>query len=392
MRILVGADVPPDPNSGAAGTVFHTNRALRELGHEVDEIWADDLGRRIRHGNLHYLLELPRTYRNEVGRRCAEKQYDVIQLSQPHAWLAAKEHQRRHRSGIFVNRSHGVENMVNEVLDQRRKQLGLPLENGWRHWPSLLLRKLLERHFFLAAKYCDGFVVGARDNKEYLRGRLHVDTERIAVAPHGLPRLFIEKAALPFHEKRLKKTLYVCQLSFFKGTVIFVDVMSRVLARCPEMSLTWVCSAVHHDQVRSFFPPTLRNRIALVDTVPQEQLIDIYDEHGVFVFPSFFEGFGKAPLEAMARGLCVISSRVGGMKDYIRDGVNGFLCDSGDIEAMTVRILDLAEDMTMAKRISRQARNDSVSYTWLNCAQKAVEFYQELLDCKEKDGRKSMDR
>ena len=45
MKILVGADVPPDPNSGAAGTVYQTNAALRELGHDVDEIWANDIGR-----------------------------------------------------------------------------------------------------------------------------------------------------------------------------------------------------------------------------------------------------------------------------------------------------------------------------------------------------------
>ncbi len=62
LRILVGADVPPDLNPGASGTVLQTNLALRELGHHVDEIWADDLGRRIRHGNLHYAFELPRAY------------------------------------------------------------------------------------------------------------------------------------------------------------------------------------------------------------------------------------------------------------------------------------------------------------------------------------------
>ena len=65
----MGADVLPDPNAGASGTVYQMNAALRRQGHVVDEIWQTDLGRRIRHGNLHYLLELPRTYRRAVRQR-----------------------------------------------------------------------------------------------------------------------------------------------------------------------------------------------------------------------------------------------------------------------------------------------------------------------------------
>ena len=105
MRFLVGADYPPDPNSGAAGTVFQSIRGLREIGCEVDEIWRDDLGRRIRHGNLHYWLELPRAFRRAVAERCARKDYDVVQLSQPHAWLAGQYQHRHHPRNIGFDRA-----------------------------------------------------------------------------------------------------------------------------------------------------------------------------------------------------------------------------------------------------------------------------------------------
>ncbi len=48
MKILFAANVSPDPNSGAAGTEFQTIAGLRRLRHEVDEIWAEELGRRIK--------------------------------------------------------------------------------------------------------------------------------------------------------------------------------------------------------------------------------------------------------------------------------------------------------------------------------------------------------
>ena len=60
LRVLMMADTPADPNRGAAGTEMQTAQALRALGHDVRTIWSDELGRRIAHGNLHLLLELPR--------------------------------------------------------------------------------------------------------------------------------------------------------------------------------------------------------------------------------------------------------------------------------------------------------------------------------------------
>ena len=90
LRVLMMSDTPADPNRGAAGTEVRTMHALRALGHEVDAIWADDLGRRIQHGNLHILLEQPRAYERAVVAALARKEYDVVHLNQPHGFRAAR--------------------------------------------------------------------------------------------------------------------------------------------------------------------------------------------------------------------------------------------------------------------------------------------------------------
>jgi len=107
LRILMMADVPPDPNRGAAGTEVQTARALREAGHEVDTLWAADLGRRIQHGNLHLLLELPRAYERAALRALEAKRYDVLHVNQPHGFRAARAVHRRHPGVAFLHRSHG---------------------------------------------------------------------------------------------------------------------------------------------------------------------------------------------------------------------------------------------------------------------------------------------
>jgi len=91
MKILFMADIVADPNSGAAGTEIKTINALRQLGCEVDEIWSNDLSHKIKHGNLHYLLELPISYKNLMLSKLNLLHYDVIHVNQPHGFLAAKE-------------------------------------------------------------------------------------------------------------------------------------------------------------------------------------------------------------------------------------------------------------------------------------------------------------
>jgi glycosyltransferase involved in cell wall biosynthesis len=384
LRILVGADVPPDPNSGAAGTVYHTNNALREIGHEVDEIWAHDIGRRIKHGNLHYLIELPFRYRTIVAKKCINKKYDIIQLSQPHAYLAASHHKLCGYRSVFVNRSHGIEPMVNKAVDIWNKKLNIPNRPFIKRIISHIIRKLLERHLRLVIRDSDGIIVGASDNAEFLQNKLHAEKNKIAVIPHGISNKFINHPQRPMTKNRLKRILYVGQFSFFKGPHILARTISKCLSDQPGTELAWVCSEVDHKEAIALFNSGIRHRVKMVDELSQEQLIEIYDKYGIFIFSSFFEGFGKTPLEAMSRGLCVVSTRVGGMRDYISNGKNGFLIKPGDSDTMSLRISELINNLDLAERISQNARKDACTYTWKNCAQLSELFYQYLIERKTK--------
>ena len=110
--------------------------------------------------------------------------------------------------------------------------------------------------------------------------------------------------------------------------------------------------------------------------------MELYDRHGVFLFPSFFEGFGKAPLEAMSRGLCVVASRTGGMRDYIDDGVSGCLVPIGRPDVMADVALQLMSDHNRCRTMSLAARETAAKHTWNRCAEDAVSFYRELIERK----------
>jgi glycosyltransferase involved in cell wall biosynthesis len=379
------ADVPPDPNSGMAGTVLRTAEALRGLGHEVDTLWAADVGRRIQHGNLHYALELPFRFRTVLRARAASATYDVVQISQPHAYLAAREHRVLGRPGVFTNRSHGVELRYDEAM--RRWRDHMPSRPpGWKRPLSAALRRLLDRHWRWVARWSDGFVLPCDADREYLLARFPIPEWRARTIHHGLPEVFVERPPAAFDRQRLTRLLYVAQYAFFKGPDVVAGVANSLLPKHPELRLTWVAPLPAHGEIARRLNPEAAARVDLVDWVPQAELMPLLDSHGLFLFPSYFEGFGKACLEALVRGLPVLAADNGTTRDYIHPGVNGWLLPLGDPSAYVTTIERILARPEEALEMSRKAREGARSYTWWRCASAAVDFYRELAARKASSG------
>src|SRR5437763_11719929 len=156
LKVLMISDTPADPNRGAAGTEVRTMEALRAFGHDVDAIWAGDLGRRIQHGNLHILLEQPRAYERAVGAALQRKEYDVVHVNQPHGFRAARAVHRLSPGTAFIHRSHGVELNVEETLRPWIEKVGSDERNIVRQTDTRALAPLLRRHAYASAREAAG--------------------------------------------------------------------------------------------------------------------------------------------------------------------------------------------------------------------------------------------
>jgi glycosyltransferase involved in cell wall biosynthesis len=379
LRILMMADTPSDPNRGAAGTEVQTLHALRALGHDVDAIWSDTLGRRIRHGNLHLLLELPRTYARAALRALREKPYDVIHANQPHGFQAARLVHRISPGTVFIHRSHGFEPNLEETLRPWRARYGDDARGIGRRLSSRVIAWLLARHGRAIAREADGHIVSATLDAEFLRDRLRVPAERIAVIFQAAPDSYLRNDAPPMSSDRLLRVLHVAQLTFSKAPMITAAAMNRMAQGDARLRFTWVCDRASEESIRALMSAKTNERLDVVHWTAQERLRDIYDAHGIFLFPSFFEGFGKAFLEAMSRGLCVVASDVGAMRDIIENGKNGMLVPPGDATALADEALAIAGDLPRATAMSAAAASTARQYTWERLARETAAFYQSRL-------------
>lgn len=86
------------------------------------------------------------------------------------------------------------------------------------------------------------------------------------------------------------------------------------------------------------------------------ELLRLYHESDLFVMPSLGECFGLATVEAMAAGLPVIASEVGGTADIIEPGRNGFIVPAGQVAALGQAIVAILGDEDKRQAMARQSR------------------------------------
>lgn len=110
------------------------------------------------------------------------------------------------------------------------------------------------------------------------------------------------------------------------------------------------------------------------------QLIEIYQRSDVFILTSSYDNFPNVIFEAMACGLPVIATSVGGIKDQVIDGETGILIQPGNIEDLKNAILKLASDKELRERMGQAGRRRvEQEFSWDKSAEKLEKLYERLL-------------
>jgi glycosyltransferase involved in cell wall biosynthesis len=129
-----------------------------------------------------------------------------------------------------------------------------------------------------------------------------------------------------------------------------------------------------HEQIRA-----LRSEgkdIKRTGYVPDEDLPQIYSGAAVFVYPSFYEGFGIPPLEAMACGVPVISSDNSSLPEVV--GQAGIMVDANDTNRLAKVISEVLSDKKTADTMRRAGLSRAKEFSWESSAQAMIEVIESL--------------
>lgn len=108
---------------------------------------------------------------------------------------------------------------------------------------------------------------------------------------------------------------------------------------------------------------------------PQDFIVDsIYNKSSVFLSPSLSEGFPLPPAEAACCGCAVVATDIGGIRDYIHNGVTGLLSPTQDPVALAENLITLLGDEDLRIRLANACRRELASFTWERSAAIMEEF------------------
>jgi len=124
----------------------------------------------------------------------------------------------------------------------------------------------------------------------------------------------------------------------------------------------------------------VEKRVEFAGILGEERLLDELSRAAVLVLPSYQETAPMVIQEAMASGVPVIATRVGGTSYQIDDGESGFLVEAGDVEALADRLLRLFSDDQLRIDMGRAARERaSDDYRAINVAKATIDVYRKIL-------------
>lgn len=143
---------------------------------------------------------------------------------------------------------------------------------------------------------------------------------------------------------------YTGRLVGFKQIQHLVQIWPEVQQQCPQASCLIIGAGPEEAALRRAASKGIR----FID--PPEGVGPYMQASDIFVLPSAGEGMSVAVLEAMATGLPVVTTTVGGNLDVIEHGKNGWLVPPGDVEALKQAVLTLAADAETRRRLGERAR------------------------------------
>jgi len=124
----------------------------------------------------------------------------------------------------------------------------------------------------------------------------------------------------------------------------------------------------------------IQDKVIFAGRINHKELPKYYSAADIFLLLSSYENFSNAVLEAMSCELPIITTNVGGFPLQVRDGINGFLVNYGDLESLKEKIIYLAKNPNIRERMGKLNRQEVIEkYSWEETAKKVMSLYEKVM-------------
>jgi glycosyltransferase involved in cell wall biosynthesis len=290
---------------------------------------------------------------------------------------------KKHKCKVF----HGPSYMVPFV--KSCKYVITIHDLSWFYYPEsfTFFNKLYFRLFLSRSiRKADRIIVISDSTKKDLEKFYDVDPAKVRRIYYGCDRSFrkIEDQA-ELKRVKVKYDLpdkFVLAVSTLLPRKNFVGIIKAFSRICHETEAKLVVIGkkgwLYKDIFKTVKDLSLQDKVIFTGYIDNEELPYVYNLAELFVFPSFYEGFGLPPLEAMACGCPVLTSNVSAIPEVVGDAA--ILVDPNSVEEIAQGMERLLVDKELRDCLVKKGLQRSKLFSWEKCAEETSKVYSELLE------------
>ena len=200
------------------------------------------------------------------------------------------------------------------------------------------------------------------------------------VVPQGIQSQYLQVSP---KKPVIPTILSVGSISQRKGHLLLVKAFKIVHKTVPSAKLIiagTLTEKAYYTQLQNEIGKLhLKQSVELLTNIPQEQLLQIYQEATIFALHSQEESQGIALVEAMATGLPIVSTLVGGIPFVVKNGKTGLLSKYGDVDSFANNMIKLLTNENLRTQMSQSARLSAQSYSWQEITQAIEIIYNRII-------------
>lgn len=220
--------------------------------------------------------------------------------------------------------------------------------------------------------------------------RIIVDTEYVAQAITAYqlknePQMHVVPQGIDEHyydlqcDKDSKIILSVGSISKRKGHLLLIKAFEQVCLMGLDVQLKivgFVAENEYYQEIKTYISQSpFQNRISLMTNASHDDILIAYQSARIFALHTQEESQGIVFAEAMATGLPVVSTTVGGVPYVVENSVSGLLTPYADVHAMATSMVNLLSDDSLWCEMSKKAKERSKHYSWSDIAEAILSIY-----------------
>jgi glycosyltransferase involved in cell wall biosynthesis len=163
-----------------------------------------------------------------------------------------------------------------------------------------------------------------------------------------------------------------------------LEILVDAYARLPEslrteyhLVIMWTAPVLAESISKKIQDLDISRFVRFIFQVPNEDLVFLYNEASLFVFPSLYEGFGLPVLEAMACGTPVVAANTSSIPEVAGDAA--LLVEANDPEGISTAMAQVLSDAGLASRMVQKGLKRTAMFSWEKCANETLVVYNQTM-------------